>query len=378
MNGRPKLRFAMYGAGSCGGCDIAVLNIHEKLLDVDAGFEIVLWPVVMDGKYGDVEALPDGSIDLTLFSGGIRTAADVEHARLLRRVSKLLVAFGSCATEGCIPGLANLSRRHEILDTVFETVSTENPDHVRPGRTTEVPEGTLELPELEPVLRTLDQVVPVDYYMPGCPPESPQIAAVIDLVLRSRDGSVALPPRGATIGAGRSTVCDECPRTRGIKKITRFVRPQEVERLDPDLCLLEQGIPCNGPATRDGCGALCPRAGAQCVGCYGPSEGVLDYGARLIAAFASVVDATEAADIERILDGIPDPVGQFYRFSLAGSQLRAGRAAWAEGDGAIRAPDVAAAGLARGNPSGVAEGTPAAGSVLAGAAPEPVPAGTRE
>ncbi len=366
MSGQARLRFAMYGAGSCGGCDIAVLNIHEKLLQVDAACEIVLWPVVMDAKYRDIEDLPDGSIDLTLFNGGIRTTTDAEHARLLRRVSKLLVAFGSCATEGCIPGLANLSSRSELLDTVYETISTENPDHVRPRPHCDVPEGTLELDELEPTLRTLDQVVPVDYYMPGCPPESPQIAAVIDLVLGSRDGSVELPRQGATIGAGRSTVCDECSRTRGIKKITRFVRPQEVERFDPNLCLLEQGIPCNGPATRDGCGALCPRAGAQCIGCYGPSEGVLDYGARLISAFASVVDAKEAADIERILDGIPDPAGQFYRFSLAGSQLRAGRAAWAEPNGAFR----------ESRESRPAEPTAAAPASAAepAAAPEPVSA----
>ena len=133
MSPTGKLRFAMYGAASCGGCEIAVLNTHEKLLEVDAGFEIVLWPVVMDAKYRDIEALPDGSIDLSLFNGGIRTVTDAEHARLVRRTSKLLVAFGSCATEGCIPGLANLSSRSELLDTVYETVSTENPDHVRPG-----------------------------------------------------------------------------------------------------------------------------------------------------------------------------------------------------------------------------------------------------
>jgi F420-non-reducing hydrogenase small subunit len=68
--------------------------------------------------------------------------------------------------------------------------------------------------------------------------------------------------------------------------------------------------------------------GAQCIGCYGPAEGVLDYGARLISAFASVIDAKEPEQIERILDGIPDPAGQFYRFNLAGSLLRAGVPAW--------------------------------------------------
>jgi F420-non-reducing hydrogenase small subunit len=186
----------------------------------------------------------------------------------------------------------------------------------------------LTIPQFNPVLKTLAQVVPVDYYMPGCPPESHQIAAVIDLVIKVLHGEAELPPVGTVIGAGGSTVCDDCPRERNVKKIDKFVRIQEVEHIDPNLCLLEQGIPCNGPATRQGCGALCPQAAAQCIGCYGPAAGVIDYGARLITAFASVIDAKEPEEIDRILDGIPDPVGQFYRFNLADSLLRAAKPAW--------------------------------------------------
>jgi F420-non-reducing hydrogenase small subunit len=322
-NGKP--RFAMYWAAGCGGCEIAVLNTHEKLLDIDANFEVVFWPVAMDAKYRDVEAMEDGSITLTLFNGGIRNDENEHLARLLRRKSKILVAFGSCATEGCIPGLANLGTPEQMLDTIFATVTTENPDGTRPQTSWQAPEGDLHIPALHPSLRTLAQIVDVDYFMPGCPPESHQIAAVVDLVIRALHGQAALPPKGSVIGAGVSTVCDECSRRRNEKKIASFIRIQDAAALDPGLCLLEQGIPCNGPATRDGCGALCPAAGAQCIGCYGPSQGVVDFGARLMAAFASVVDATEPAEIERILDGIPDPVGQFYRFSLAGSLLGGAR-----------------------------------------------------
>ncbi len=325
-NGKPK--FAMYWAASCGGCEIAVLNIHEKILDVDANFEVVFWPVAMDAKYKDVEAMPDGSILLTLFNGGIRNSENEEIAHLLRRKSQILVAFGSCACEGCIPGLANLSPAEEIVTTAFHTVSTDNPDGTLPQPEWLAPEGELHIPRLLPRLKTLDEVVEVDYYMPGCPPESHQIAAVIDLVIAALQGKAELPPKGSVIGAGNSTVCDECPRARNVKTITAFRRIQDVAPLDPTLCLLEQGIPCNGPATRSGCNARCPRAGAQCIGCYGPAEGVLDYGARLISAFASVIDAREPEEIERILDGIPDPAGQFYRFNLAGSLLRAARTAW--------------------------------------------------
>lgn len=331
MTTKSKPKFAMYWAASCGGCEIAVLNIHEKILDVDANFEVAFWPVAMDAKYKDVEAMQDGSILLTLCNGGIRNSENEEIAHLLRRKSQILVAFGSCACEGCIPGLANLSPVEEIVGTAFHTVSTDNPASIHPQPVYQAPEGEIHIPTILPRLRTLDEVVEVDYYMPGCPPESHQIAAVIDLVVQVLHGKAQLPPKGAVIGVGNSTVCDECTRRRNVKTIKEFRRIQlSAAELDPQLCLLEQGIPCNGPATRSGCNARCPIAGAQCIGCYGPAEGVIDYGARLMAAFASVIESNDPEEIERILDGIPDPVGQFYRFSLAGSLLKAAKPAWSK------------------------------------------------
>jgi len=324
-NGKPK--FAMYWAASCGGCEIAVLNIHEKILDVDANFEVVFWPVAMDAKYKDVEAMEDGSILLTLFNGAIRNDENEHIAKLLRRKSKILVAFGSCANEGCMPALGNLTSSKELIDTAFTTISTENPDNIRPQTSWQVPEGVLHIPTIYPAVRTLDQVVPVDYYMPGCPPESHQIAAVIDLVIQVLQGNAQLPPAGSVIGAGHSTVCDECDRKRDVKKIKKFDRIQNI-MIDAEICILEQGVLCSGPATRNGCGALCPKAGSPCIGCYGPAEGALDYGARLMTAVASVIDSNDPDEIERILEGIPDPAGQFYRFNMAGSLLRFSKQAW--------------------------------------------------
>jgi F420-non-reducing hydrogenase small subunit len=329
MSENGKAKFAMYWAASCGGCEIAVLNINEKILDVDANFDVVFWPVAMDAKYKDVEAMPDKSITLTLFNGGIRNEENEHLAKLLRQKSVFLVAFGSCATEGCIPGLANLSSREQIYDAVYDSVSTVNPDQLRPEYDYDMPEGKLHIPVFQPTVRTLDQVVDVDYFMPGCPPESHQIAAVVELVIAALKGEAELPPKGSVIGAGGSTVCDECERTRNVKAIKKFVRIHEVEDVDPELCLLEQGILCNGPATRSGCGALCPGAGAACIGCYGPAEGVIDFGARLMTAVASVIDSEDPDEINEILDGIVDPAGTFYRFNLAHSLLHAGKPAWA-------------------------------------------------
>lgn len=324
-NGKPK--FAMYWAASCGGCEIAVLNTHEKILDVDANFEVVFWPVAMDAKYKDVEAMPDKSILLTLFNGAIRNDENEHIAKLLRQKSQLLVAFGSCANEGCMPALANLSNIKDVVDTAYTTISTENPNNIRPQPNYTVPEGEIHIPTLLPIVRTLDQVVDVDYYMPGCPPESHQIAAVLDLVIQVVQGKAQLPPKGSVIGAGKSTVCDECKRKRNVKLIKEFKRIQET-KLDPEICILEQGVLCSGPATRSGCNALCPAAGSPCIGCYGPADDTLDYGARLLSAVASVIDSNDPKEIDKIIDGIPDPAGMFYRFNLAGSLLKASKPAW--------------------------------------------------
>jgi len=326
----PKPKLAIYGAASCGGCDVALLNLHEHLLEVAQVFEIVFWPTVMDGKYKDLETLNNGELTLSLISGSIRTDEMVDLVKLLRTKSQLLIALGSCAQEGCIPGLANLSNRQEIFATVFNTPSTDNPNNLQPLENFAAPEGILHLPVFTPLLRTLDQVVAIDYTIPGCPPESEQIWLALQTLMAALDGTGPLPAKGTIIGAGVTTVCDECPRTRNVKKIKHFVRLPSAEGFELEICLLEQGLPCNGPATRNGCGALCPRVNAACIGCYGAAEGVIDYGARLMSAYASVIDAETPAEIDHILDELPDPVGQFYRFSLAGSLLRAGRQAWIE------------------------------------------------
>jgi F420-non-reducing hydrogenase small subunit len=320
MSEQQKGKLALYWAASCGGCEISVLAINEKILDVAALFDIVLWPVAVDAKVRDVERMPDGSIDVCLFNGSIRTSEQEYMARLLRQKSKVLVAFGSCAHEGCIPGLANLNSRRRIFQTVYhDTPSTENPDNVEPQTKTAVPEGELHLPVFYDTLRTLDQTVPVDYYLPGCPPEADRIWDAVTAIVSGN-----LPPPGAVIGA-ETTVCQECKRVRNEKKVKKFHRTWEIIP-DEETCLLEQGLLCCGIATRAGCGAKCPQVNSPCIGCYGPNEGADDFGARMMSALASMVDSNDPDEIDRIIrDGIPDPVGTMCRFSLAGSQLRRGK-----------------------------------------------------
>lgn len=317
-------KFAMYWASACGGCEISLLGIHEKLLDFAAAFEPVFWPCLMDGKRRDVEALPDGGIALTFFNGAVRTEEDEEMALLLRKKSALLVAFGSCAVEGCIPGLSNLSTADDHLRAVYlDNPSTENEGGVLPRRSTLVKEGELRLPGFSETVRSLRQTVAVDYAVPGCPPEAPRIAQV--LALFSSGGA---PPPGTVLGAGEKALCEECPRVRRGRRFGKLFRPYEVIP-DSTNCLIEQGLLCMGPATREGCGALCPRANTACIGCYGPPAGVVDQGAAMLSALASLLDAgavgTSEKALERevasALDGLVDPAGAFYKFSLAHALL---------------------------------------------------------
>jgi F420-non-reducing hydrogenase small subunit len=316
MSSNEKLKLGLYWAASCGGCEIAIVELREKILDLDAAADILFWPCAMDFKYKDVQAMPDGLIDVCLFNGSIRSTENEEMAHLLREKAKVLVAFGSCAHEGCIPGLANLFDRQSIFERVYvETPSTDNPQNIMPQTSYQMPEGEVHIPQLYTTTKTLDQVTEVDYYVPGCPPQAPQIWAVIEAILGGN-----LPSKGSVVGATEKTVCDECKRTREEKRIRRFYRPHEIIP-DPERCLLDQGIICAGPATRGGCGALCPTVNMPCRGCYGPPPHIIDQGAALLSAVSSVVDADTEEEAARIVGQIVDPLGTFYRFGLPASLL---------------------------------------------------------
>jgi F420-non-reducing hydrogenase small subunit len=309
-----KLKFAFYWAASCGGCEIAVLDINEKILDVVALADIVFWPVAMDIKYKDVEAMPDNSIGVCFFNGSIRNSENEHMAKLLRKKAKTLVAFGSCAHEGCIPGLANLHDKKEIFERVYhETQSTKNPEGTVPVTPAKVEEGELHKPEFYDTVKTLDQVVQVDYYIPGCPPP-------VDLTLKAV-GAIAkgeLPPKGSVLAPTKS-VCDDCPRKKEEKKISKIYRVYE-KVPEPEKCLLEQGIICMGPATRGGCGAQCLQVDYPCTGCGGPCPNEPEQGAAMLSALASILGVDEEKeenyDPEKLISQIKDPIGTFYKYSL--------------------------------------------------------------
>lgn len=319
---KDKLKIAFYWAASCGGCEIAVLDINERILDVVSIADIVFWPVAMDVKYKDVEGMPDKYIDVCFFNGSVRSEEQEHMAKLLRRKSKVLVAFGSCAQEGCIPGLANLHDRKEIFAKVYlESKSISNPKGIVPKTRSEVKEGTLKLPEFYDTVKTLDQTVNVDYYLPGCPPPVKLIINAVDAIAKN-----ALPPKGSVLAPLKS-VCDECPRKKENKKISRIYRVHE-KVPEPERCLLEQGIICIGPATRSGCGAQCLTVDMPCTGCGGPCPNSPEQGAAMMSALASILgledekDKYTDEDVEKLMSQIKDPVGTFYMYSLPSSILR--------------------------------------------------------
>lgn len=314
-----KPQVAFYWCASCGGCEEAVVDLAEEILGVVEAVDIVFWPVALDFKRSDVEVRPDGSIAVAFINGAIRTSEQEEMAHLLRRKAQLLIAFGACSHLGGIPGLANLWDREAIVRAAYgEAPSVVNPDGTRPAEAWSADGHLVTLPAFRDTVRALDQVVEVDYYLPGCPPTPKLLKDAVGAIL-----SGALPPRGSVL-APDIALCDQCPlkTTRPDRLLlTGFKRPHQV-LVDPQTCLLAQGLLCLGPATRGGCEALCPQGHMPCTGCFGPTSRVRDVGAKLVSAIGSLVDATNPDVIEAILATIPDPVGTFYRYSLPASGLR--------------------------------------------------------
>jgi len=314
---KPKVAF--YWCASCGGCEEAVVDLAESILDVAAAIDIVLWPVATDFKRHHIEAMADGEIAAAIINGAIRSTEQEEWAHLLRRKAQVVISFGACAQLGGVPGLANLSDRQAILQTVYSgTPSTLNPEGVTPQPASRSNGHDLHLPVLFDTVRRLDEIISVDYSIPGCPPTPKLLADAVGALLTGK-----LPEKGAVLAPDRA-LCDECPRkdTRPDKLlVAEFKRPHQV-LIEDDKCIMAQGLLCLGPATRSGCESRCIQGNMPCTGCFGPTSRVRDYGAKALSAVASLADSNDDAQIRKILEAIPDPVGTFYRYSLPAALLQ--------------------------------------------------------
>jgi len=312
-------RIGIYWCASCGGCEEAVVDLAEDVLGLVERVNIVFWPCAMDFKKTDLEAIPDGSLLAVLLNGAIRSSEQEEMARLLRRKCRFLIAYGSCACTGGVPALANQFTREQILRFVYEEAPTNlNQEGKRPAVNFEEENRSLTLPEFRRVVRSLDQVVEVDYYVPGCPPTPKVTRGALGALLDGR-----MPPKGSVLSPDVA-LCEECPR-RDTKpadlSFAAFRRPVEV-LLDPRTCFLAQGVVCMGPGTRQGCEAQCPSGNMPCTGCFGGTDRVKDQGAKLLSSLCANLAPRDETEIDQALSGIPDPVGTFYRYAMARSLLR--------------------------------------------------------
>jgi F420-non-reducing hydrogenase small subunit len=315
MAQKPKVAF--YWCASCGGCEETIVDLDEKVLDVVAAVDIILWPCAMDFKYSDIEAMADGSITVSFVNGAIRTSEQEHVARLLRKKSTLIVAFGDCAWMGGIPAMTNLKSKKEIFNRSYlESPTVVNPEKTVP-QVQSVYEGIpMTLPEFYDTVFKLDDVIDVDYYLPGCPPTA---KLVLDAVLAILAGK--LPERKSVLASDK-TLCSSCDRNETKPDSMTMKEIKRVHQVvaDPKTCFLAQGIVCMGPATRDGCDYPCVKGNMPCTGCFGPVSGA-DQGARMIAALGGIIDAENNDDVDRIVSQLPDPAGTFYRYGMAASLL---------------------------------------------------------
>jgi F420-non-reducing hydrogenase small subunit len=277
---RPTL--ATLSLGGCEGCHVSLLDAHEGLLSLLERVDLVSTP------YTGTEDLP-ASVDIVLIEGAVTTDADRRRAIQARERAGTVVALGSCAVLGGIGGLRNLHSADAVMTTAFGALAQKS-DH---------------LPRLEGQVRPLGEIIDVDVELTGCPTPTGHIVAALEAALTGH--ALQLP---------RRNLCDECHRkkVRLLEHTQEFVSDSvyalmELDHIDEDLCLLEQGLACMGPMTREGCGAVCTASNVPCRGCAGPSRLDFEQGGKAIDALAAVLPPGALMHMD-------DLIGLGYRFSM--------------------------------------------------------------
>ncbi|CAJ0780212.1 NADH-quinone oxidoreductase subunit B family protein [Ralstonia chuxiongensis] len=209
---RPRL--AVWKFASCDGCQLSLLDCEDELLALADAVEIANFAEASS-------AVVDGPYDLSLVEGSITTSHDARRIRQVRRQSRHLVTIGACATAGGIQALRNFADVEAFVAAVYAS-----PQYIKMLATS----------------TPISAHVAVDYELQGCPVNKAQLIEVISAFLAGRKPAIAA-----------HSVCVECKH-------------------HGNVCVMVQGVPCLGPVTHAGCGAICPAYRRGCYGCYGPME----------------------------------------------------------------------------------------------------------
>ncbi len=241
-----KIRLNTEWLCDCGGCHVALVDLHEKILNVLESVEIQKCPVLTDEKL-----YPEA--DIGILTGSIRTEHDRHAAEEMRKKCKTIIAFGTCAVYGGLHGAGLAHSREEIMNHVYRKSPTTKTDFL--------PDS--EITTLEKLVTPIDEVIDVDLYLPGCPPHAHFIFEGLSSLIENRQ------PK-----ARQETVCAGCKRTMKKTEVTEIKASHE-GMPDDDTCFLSQGYICLGSVTLDRCLAPCPNHGVMCSGCAGPTMQIL-------------------------------------------------------------------------------------------------------
>jgi len=318
-----KIKIGFLLLGGCAGCEMAVVDLSEKLVDALEHLDVVFWaPTAADVKYTDLENMEDNAIDVAFVDGMIRLDEHIHMAKTMRAKAKTLIAFGVCASLGGTAGLGSLHTKDELFEKAFKnTPTTDNPDNVYPQPNSLVDgKYDLTLPAYEDKVRTLKQIVDVDYYIGGCPPHHSHVAAAISALVSGQ-----LPPKGAWITNGKAVcdICDRNPAKKGEKTenramVGRILRTTEGAP-ESGTCLLQQGYICFGPITQGDCGGSCLNVNIPCRGCGGPIPGNEDYGAQAMTTIGSILKDDRVT--AELMSKYPNLAKFFYRYALPSGTL---------------------------------------------------------
>ncbi len=266
------VRFAVLQLAGCAGCEVSLLNADEWMDQ----FKLVFMPLAVSA-----DEVPE--VDILLVTGGVRTEEDLDSLRRAVRRAKRVVAVGTCAICG---GVNSLGNRDQVREEILEQTAR------------------LRVPRLLPECRPVDSAVPVDQYLPGCPPTPEMLVAAL---------------HGCAFKPEARNVCQECGRAK-----RKDMRPEHLVATPgevlPDVCLVNQGYLCIGSSTRGGCQALCTKAGHPCVGCRGPSDAFMEKDTESwYAAIERVLTTMTDIPPEEIREALHSPHLAMYTLQLSDS-----------------------------------------------------------